>query len=151
MAEIQYLTIKFLNKGVDGDFQLLKDLEPKGNIAADEIDDFFNAEIERIALDYGPNEVIVRREVAPGQTMEYFVKTKEDRGIELIPLGDADRAENATIIIEEYNPSLVDMFVLTMPDEAADKPFFLFKKKDGGSIAKDSLVSITDIFGEYGR
>ena len=43
------------------------------------------------------------------------------------------------------------MFVLTMPDEAADKPFFLFKKKDGGSIAKDSLVSITDIFGEYGR
>jgi len=143
--------IKFLNKGVDGDFQLLKDLEPKGNIAADEIDDFFNAEIERIALDYGPNEVIVRREVAPGQTMEYFVKTKEDRGIELIPLGDADRAENATIIIEEYNPSLVDMFVLTMPDEAADKPFFLFKKKDGGSIAKDSLVSITDIFGEYGR
>jgi len=27
----------------------------------------------------------------------------------------------------------------------------MFKKKDGGHIAKDSLVSITDIYGEYGR
>jgi hypothetical protein len=28
---------------------------------------------------------------------------------------------------------------------------FMFKKKSGGTIDKDSLVSITDIYGEYGR
>jgi hypothetical protein len=139
--------LKFFNKNVDGEFELLKDFAPTNR----RVDEFLDEEIERVARDFGPNDVVVRREIAPGQTMEYYVRTKPDEGFDLVPLRDIDKAENAKIIIEETNPQLVDMFVLTMPDEAADKPFFLFKKKDGGSIAKDSLVSITDIFGEYGR
>ena len=139
--------LKFFNKNVDGEFELLKDFAPTNR----RVDEFLDEEIERVARDFGPNDVVVRREIAPGQTMEYYVRTKPDGGFDLVTLRDIDKAEDAKIIIEETNPQLVDMFVLTMPDEAADKPFFLFKKKDGGSIAKDSLVSITDIFGEYGR
>ena len=46
-----------------------------------------------------------------------------------MPLGDADRAENATIIIEEYNPQRVKMNVLVLPESNKDKPMYLFKKK----------------------
>ena len=142
--------IKFLNKGVDGEFQLLKDVEPRGDgNAPGNIQAFLDSEIERVALDYGPNEVVLRREIAPGQTMEYYVKTKAD-GFDLVPLGDADRAENATIIIEEYNPQRVKMYTLTLPEETTKQgPMFIYGKKDGGKIASDGLVSITDIFGEY--
>jgi hypothetical protein len=67
-----------------------------------------------------------------------------------VPLGDGDRAENATIIIEEYNPQIVKMYTLTLPEETTKKgPMFIYGKKDGGKIASDGLVSITDIFGEY--
>jgi hypothetical protein len=142
--------IKVLNKGVDGEFQLLRDVEPRGDgNAPGNIQAFLDSEIERVALDYGPNEVVLRREIAPDQTMEYFVKTKAD-GFDLVPLGDADRAENATIIIDEYNPQRVKMYTLTLPEETTKKgPMFIYGKKDGGKIASDGLVSITDIFGEY--
>jgi hypothetical protein len=33
--------------------------------------------------------------------------------------------------------------------EKAKGPFFLYRKKDGGKIASDGLVSITDIYGDY--
>ena len=103
-----------------------------------------------MALDFGPNEVVLRREIAPGQTMEYFVQTKPDDGFELVPLGDGDRAENATVIIDEYNPSLIKIPVLKLPvEEKAKGPLFLYRKKDGGKIASDGLVSITDIYGDY--
>jgi len=141
---------KFLNKNVDGEFELLRDLEIRAGLTPEDVDDFLSTEIERIALDYGSNEVVLRREVAPGQTMEYFVQTKADDGFELVPLGDGDRAENATIIIDEYNPQRVKMFTLTLPEETTKKgPMFIYGKKDGGKIASDGLVSITDIFGEY--
>ena len=140
---------KFLNKNVDGEFELLRDLEVRAGLSPEDVDDFLSTEIERIALDYGPNEVVLRREIAPGQTMEYFVQTKADDGFELVPLGDADRAENATIIIDEYNPSRVDMFVLTLPETNKGAPMYLFKKKKGGIMGDDRLVSITDIYGDY--
>ena len=54
------------------------------------------------------------------------------------------------VIIEEFNPSLTKMYVLTMPEETTKKgPMFLFRKKDGGKIKSDGLVSITDIYGDY--
>ena len=43
------------------------------------------------------------------------------------------------------------MFTVTLDSPKAEQPMYLFKKKSGGSIDKDSLVSITDIYGEYGR
>ena len=74
----------------------------------------------------------------------------EDDGFELVPLGDGDRAENAAVIIDEYNPSLIKIPVLKLPvEEKARGPLFLYRKKDGGKIASDGLVSITDIYGDY--
>ena len=130
---------------------MLKDFEPsgRGTVDADDLQGFLDTEIERVALDFGPNEVVLSREIAPGQTMDYFVKTKPDDGFELVPLGDGDRAENATVIINEYNPSAVDMFVLTLPESNKTKPMFLYKKKKGGIMPNDRLVSITDIYGDY--
>jgi hypothetical protein len=43
------------------------------------------------------------------------------------------------------------MVTLTLDSPQSKEPFFMFKKKDGGTIAKDSLLSVTDIFGQYGR
>ena len=142
--------LKFYNKNVDGELELLKDFEPRSSNSPDEVQDFLDAEIERVASDFGSNEVVIRREIAPGQTMEYYVQLEGDDGFKLVPLGDADRAENATVIIDEYNPQRVKMFTLTLPEETTKKgPMFIYGKKDGGKIASDGLVSITDIFGEY--
>jgi bifunctional DNA-binding transcriptional regulator/antitoxin component of YhaV-PrlF toxin-antitoxin module len=130
----------------------LRDLSPTARSDTDApggVQLFLDQEITRIAKDYGPNEVVIRREIAPGQTVEFFVEM-EGNNYRLVPLGDGDRAENATIIIEEYNPQVVDMVTITLDSPKAEQPFFMFKKKDGGTIAKDSLVSVTDIFGEYG-
>jgi hypothetical protein len=143
--------LKFFNKNVDGELELLKDFEPRAGNSSDEVQDFLDTEIESVASDFGSNEVVIRREIAPGQTMEYYVQLEGDDGFKLVPLGDADRAENATIIIDEYNPQLVDMVTLTLDSPQSKEPFFMFKKKDGGTIAKDSLVSVTDILGQYGR
>ena len=158
------LGLRFLNKDVDGNFQVLKetDIDPSVTIRREDLgpskppeglNAFLNEEILRVAKDYGPNEVVFRREIAPGQTMEYFVNVKQgdvvDQKFDLVPLGDADRAENATIVIEEYNPQLVKMNVLVLPDSNKDKPMYLFKKKKGGIMPDDRLVSITDIYGDY--
>ena len=138
--------LKMTGKNVDGDFELLREISPSNR---EGVDEFLNDEILRIVEDYGLNDVVVRREIAPGQTMEFFA-TKQDEGLQLTPLGDADRAENATIIIEEFNPSLVKIPVLVLDEaEKAKEPFFLYRKKDGGKIASDGLVSITDIYGDY--
>ena len=140
--------LKMTGKNVDGQFELLRDIAPTNR---EGVDEFLNDEILRIVEDYGPNDVVVRREIAPGQTMEFFASRKErDVELQLTPLGDADRAENATIILEEYNPSLVKIPVLVLEEaEKAKRPFFLYRKKDGGKIASDGLVSITDIYGDY--
>ena len=140
--------LKMTGKNVDGQFELLRDIAPTNS---EGVDEFLNDQILRIVSDYGPNDVVVRREIAPGQTMEFFASRKEgDVELQLTPLGDADRAENATIIIEEYNPSLVKIPVLVLEEaEKAKGPFFLYRKKDGGKIASDGLVSITDIYGDY--
>jgi hypothetical protein len=158
------LGLRFLNKDVDGNFQVLKetDIDPSVTIRREDLgpskppeglNAFLNEEILRVAKDYGPNEVVFRKEIAPGQTMEYFVNVKQgdvvDQKFDLVPLGDADRAENATIVIEEYNPQLVKMNVLVLPDSNKDKPMYLFKKKKGGIMPDDRLVSITDIYGDY--
>lgn len=148
--------LKFFNKNVDGEFtELLKDLEPRGGNSAESVQEFLNEEIEKIALNFGDKgpskEVVLRKEIAPGQTMEYYVQLKSEDGFDLVPLGDADKAEDATIIIDEYNPQAIDMVTLTLDSPQSKEPFFMFKKKDGGTIAKDSLLSVTDIFGQYGR
>ena len=158
------LGLRFLNKNVDGEFQVLKetDIDPSVTIRREDLgpskppeglNAFLNEEILRVAKDYGPNEVIFRKEIAPGQVMEYFVDVKQgdviDQKFDLVPLGDADRAENATIIIEEYNPQRVKMNVLVLPESNKDKPMYLFKKKKGGIMPDDRLVSITDIYGDY--
>ena len=41
------------------------------------------------------------------------------------------------------------MYTITLPEKTKDKPFFLFRKKEGGKIQGDRLVSITDIYGDY--
>ena len=158
------LGLRFFNKDVDGNLQVLKetDIDPSVTIRREDLgpskppeglNAFLNEEILRVAKDYGPNEVVFRREIAPGQTMEYFVNVKQgdvvDQKFDLVPLGDADRAENATIIIEEYNPQRVKMNVLVLPESNKDKPMYLFKKKKGGIMPDDRLVSITDIYGDY--
>jgi hypothetical protein len=158
------LGLRFLNKNVDGEFQVLKetDIDPSVTIRREDLgpskppeglNAFLNEEILRVAKDYGPNEVVFRKEIAPGQTMEYFVNVKQgdvvDQKFDLVPLGSADRAENAKIIIEEYNPQRVKMNVLVLPESNKDKPMYLFKKKKGGIMPDDRLVSITDIYGDY--
>ena len=146
--------LRFFNRDVDGGLKLNKeDVARRTTTESEEgIDEFYNEQMRKFVSGggYQDKDVVLTREVAPGQFQDFYVRADDD-SINFVPLGEGETINDALIVIEEFNPSLVDMFVLTMPDEAADKPFFLFKKKDGGSIAKDSLVSITDIFGEYGR
>ena len=100
----------------------------------------------------GPNEVIYRKETAPGQTMDYFVKviqTDVGNNFDLVPLKAGDDALDARILIEDRDPSAVKMYTITLPEKTKDKPFFLFRKKEGGKIPGDRLVSITDIYGDY--
>ena len=74
-----------------------------------------------------------------------------DKGFLLQPFKAGDELEDAQIVIEEFNPQEIKMFTITLDSPKAEQPMYLFKKKSGGSIDKDSLVSITDIYGEYGR
>lgn len=115
---------------------------------------FLDEEIVRIASDLGDKSVIYRKETAPGQTMDYYVKVltyPDEKGsrFRLDPLKDGDVDTDAQILIEDYNPSLVDMFVLTMDEGKQKAPMYMFKKKEGGIIPEDRLVSITDIYGDY--
>ena len=93
---------------------------------------------------------VLTREVAPGQFQDFFVQADDD-AINLVPLGEGDTINDALIVIEEFNPQKIDMVTLTLDSPQSKEPFFMFKKKDGGTIAKDSLLSVTDIFGQYGR
>jgi hypothetical protein len=162
-----------MNKNVDGTFDK-KDMEvmnpsmPVGsNIGPDDTADF-NYQIYKVANDFDYGDVVVRKEIAPGQVMDYYVKvikSKEPKidpesgidmsiarqdTIEFVPLKEDQIAEDSKVIIEEFNPSLQKMYVLTMPEETTKKgPMFLFRKKDGGKIKSDGLVSITDIYGDY--
>jgi len=96
---------------------------------------------------------VYSREIAPGQTMDYYVipTTKGDvEGYKFVPLGDGDNVDDALLKIEEYNPSAINMYTLTLPEESTKKgPMFLYGKKDGGKISSDGLVSIIDIYGDY--
>ena len=102
-----------------------------------------------------PGDVVITREISPGQMMDYYVVEGRgdatDVGYRMIPLKDGESADDAMIKIVEYNPSEIDMYTISFDPSKLEEPMYLFKKKSGGSIDKDSLVSITDIYGEYGR
>jgi hypothetical protein len=159
---------RILNKNVSGEYDKLRDLDANTTYPnrGPEDTEAFNYDILKLAEDYDFGEVIVRKEIAPGQSMDYAVRIKKapvdkESGLnfeigvedtfELVPV-DETVARNVSpqLIIEEFNPSLQKMYVLTMPEETTKKgPMFLFRKKDGGKIKSDGLVSITDIYGDY--
>ena len=145
--------LTFFNKSPDGEYQVLKQLEVKKEIPINERDDYYDEEIARIARNFEDKSVVYSREIAPGQTMDYYVipTTKGDvEGYKFVPLGDGDNVDDALLKIEEYNPSAINMYTLTLPEESTKKgPMFLYGKKDGGKISLDGLVSITDIYGDY--
>ena len=138
-------------------FDFLKDIDIDRRAVAlgpEGARNFLDEEILRIASDLGDKSVIYRKETAPGQTMDYYVKVltyPDEKGsrFRLDPLKDGDVDTDAQILIEDYNPSLVDMFVLTMDEGKQKAPMYMFKKKEGGIIPEDRLVSITDIYGDY--
>ena len=148
--------LTFLNKNPEGDFQILKQTEARSTISDAERDAFYDEEIKRIARgNTEPGDVVLTREVAPGQMMDYYIVEGRgdatDVGYRMIPLKEGESADDAMIKIVEYNPSEVDMYTISFDPSKLEEPMYLFKKKSGGSIDKDSLVSITDIYGEYGR
>jgi len=140
-------------------FDFLKDVDVDRRAVENDPEgarNFLDEEIIRIASDLGDKSVIYRKETAPGQTMDYYVDlytVNTDRETvkkyNLVPLDPDDVDTNAQILIEDYNPSLVDMFVLTMDEGKQKAPMYMFKKKEGGIIPEDRLVSITDIYGDY--
>ena len=148
--------LTFLNKSPDGEFQILKQTEVKKEISDADKDAYYNEEITRIASGVTePGDVVYTREIAPGQMMDYYIVEGRgdatDVGYRMIPLKEGESADDAMIKIVEYNPSEVDMYTISFDPSKLEEPMYLFKKKSGGSIDKDSLVSITDIYGEYGR
>ena len=148
--------LTFLNKNPDGKFQVLKQTEVKKEISDADRDKYYDEEITRIASGVTePGDVVYSREIAPGQIMDYYViqgrSDATDVGYRFVPLKEGESADDAMIKIVEYNPSEVDMYTISFDSSQLEEPMYLFKKKSGGSIDKDSLVSITDIYGEYGR
>ena len=153
--------LKFFNKDVDGNLSLQKEdvARPAGStrnnaglLTQEEIDEFYNEQIRRFVSGggYREKDVVLTREIAPGQYQDFFVQADDD-AVNFVPLGEGESIKDALIVIEEFNPQAVDMVTLTLDSPQSKEPFFMFKKKDGGTIAKDSLVSVTDIFGQYGR
>jgi hypothetical protein len=155
--------LTFYKTNVDGEYEFMKQDQLAQGLESEEAQLFIDEQLRRNANSLGPNQVIYSKEIAPGQTMDYYVQPKTvtettDTGgtidfedFELVPLGPGDDRNAAQVLIEEYNPQEVQMFTITLDSDKAKGPMFMFKKKSGGSIDKDSLVSITDIFGEYGR
>jgi hypothetical protein len=142
---------KYINKGPGGEeiLDTTDDLdktviEPKA---------YFDARIMKELKTYGDNSILLRREIAPNQFSEFIVRPDDERttiGYKLETPPDDFNQDNIIRIIQEYNPSETPMFVLTLPEETSKQgPMFLFRKKDGGKIASDGLVSITEIYGEY--
>ena len=151
--------LNFLQKDVDGNYFMSKQDELAGNLSFGEQQQFIDSELARAAHNMGVDSIIYSKEVAPGQTMDYWVNPtgpsqgipRQDLTFELVPLKPGDDINSAALRIEEYNPQEVPMFTITLDSEKAKAPMFMFKKKSGGIIDKDSLISITDIYGEYGR
>ena len=148
--------LTFLNKNPEGQFQILKQTEPRSVVSDADRDKFLDEEITRIVSgNTEPGDIVLTREIAPGQMMDYYLVEGRgdatDVGYRMIPLKEGESADDAMIKIVEYNPSEVDMYTISFDSSQLEEPMYLFKKKSGGSIDKDSLVSITDIYGEYGR
>jgi len=145
--------LKFFNRDVDGGLKLNReDVARRTTTESEEgINEFYNEQIRRFVSGggYRDKDVVFTREVAPGQFQDFFVRADDD-SLNFVPLGEDDIINDALIVIQEFNPQTVDMFTITLDSPKSKEPFFMFKKKDGGTIAKDSLVSVTDIFGEYG-
>ena len=144
--------LRFFNRDVDGGLKLNREDVGRRTDSEEGLNEFYNEQIRRFVSGggYRDKDVVLTREVAPGQFQDFFVRADDD-SVNFVPLGEGDTINDALIVIEEFNPQLVDMVTLTLDSPQSKGPFFMFKKKDGGTIAKDSLVSITDIFGEYGR
>jgi len=145
--------LTFLNKNPDGEFETLKQIEPRRGLSNVDRDKFLDEEIARIASNAEAGEIVLTREISPGQFMDYYVVEgpTTSAGYRLIPLKEGENVDVAMIKIIEYNPSEIDMYTISFDPSKLEEPMYLFKKKSGGSIDKDSLVSITDIYGEYGR
>ena len=148
--------LTFLNKNPDGEFQVLKQIETKVEELEAVRDKYYDEEITRIASGVNePGTIVLTREISPGQMMDYYLVEGRgdatDVGYRMIPLKENENADDALIKIVEYNPSAIDMYTISFDPSKLEEPMYLFKKKSGGTIDKDSLVSITDIYGEYGR
>jgi hypothetical protein len=148
--------LTFLNKNPDGEFQILKQLETKKELSDVDRDKYYDEEMTRIASGVNePGQIVLTREISPGQMMDYYLVEGRgdatDVGYRMIPLKEGESADDALIKIVEYNPSAIDMYTISFDPSKLEEPMYLFKKKSGGTIDKDSLVSITDIYGEYGR
>ena len=145
--------LRYYNRSIDGNkFDILKEEVPRAELSEREVQPFFDEQIKRTVEGESDFRVALTREVAPGQTMDYYVLPADnDKGYILQPFKQGDELEDAQIVIEEFNPQETKMFTITLDSPQAEQPMYLFKKKSGGSIDKDSLVSITDIYGEYGR
>ena len=145
--------LRFFNRDVDGGLKLNKeDVARRTTTESEEgINEFYNEQIRRFVSGggYRQKDVVFTREIAPGQNQDFYVYADDDK-IDFLPLEEGESINDALIVIEEFNPQAVDMITLTLDSPKSKEPFFMFKKKDGGTIAKDSLVSVTDIFGEYG-
>jgi hypothetical protein len=144
--------LKFFNRDVDGNLTLNKeDVARPTSVGIEEgIDEFYNEQIRRFVSGggYRQKDVVYTREVAPGQFQDFYVYADDDK-VDFLPLEEGESINDALIVIEEYNPSKVDMFVLTLPETNKQAPMYLFKKKKGGIMGDDRLVSITDIYGDY--
>ena len=58
----------------------------------------------------------------------------------------------AQFMFDYFNPGSTPMYVIDISTSSANTgPMYLYRKKEGGTIDKDRLVSITDIYGSYGR
>ena len=145
--------LRFFNRDVDGGLTLNKeDVARRTTTESEEgLDEFYNEQMRRFVSGggYRDKDVVLSREVAPGQFQDFYVRA-DDESIDFVPLGEGETINDALVVIEEFNPSLVKIPVLVLEEaEKAKRPFFLYRKKDGGKIASDGLVSITDIYGDY--
>ena len=145
--------LRFFNRDVDGGLTLNKeDVARRTSTESEEgLDEFYNEQIRRFVSGggYRQKDVVYTREVAPGQYQDFYVYA-DDEKVDFLPLEAGETINDALIVIEEFNPSLVKIPVLVLEEaEKAKGPFFLYRKKDGGKIASDGLVSITDIYGDY--
>jgi hypothetical protein len=88
---------------------------------------------------------IVKSRVPEGRVMQ-------DSSFKLSDDYTTQDLKEAQFMFDEFNPQSVPMYVLDISTSSAQTgPMYLYRKKEGGTIDKDRLVSITDIYGSYGR